>query len=73
MFKITITGIAEYMLKEVEKVGTIECIDQDRRAFTASFKECTFKARGDMVRIKNPKKHTVVYLLNYEFAEITIV
>ena len=73
MFKITILGIAEYMLKEVETVGKIENIDQERRIFTASFNGCNVKVKYDQVRIRNPRKRTEVRLLNYEFGEISIV
>jgi hypothetical protein len=73
MFKITVIGIDKVLLTAVESMGKIEYIDQCRQVFTASFDGCTVKVKGERVRIKNPKKHTVLYLFDFhQFEEISI-
>ena len=72
MFKITITGIDAYLLTDVEEVGRIEHIYDERGVFTASFDGCNVRVGDCCIRIKNLVRHSRVILANCEFEEINI-
>ena len=72
MFKITVIGLAGYLLPAVKEVAKIEYVDEYSRTFTASFDGWHVKIKYNRVRIKNPENQSIIILANNEFERITI-
>lgn len=72
MYKITVIGLAGYLLPTIEKIAKIEYVDECFRTFTASFDGWHVKVKHNRVTIKYPEKKFTLTLENSEFEEISI-